>query len=161
MNEEKLRCHCNNCSGELEFEASQIGETVACPLCGLDTLLYRQGPPMSGTEQVVEDTRKKDVDMDVDMDWTRFIKPASITLAVAGVVAFVIYSARALPPEMLGAVGSGLAGLAIMWMVVLTAVLWILFPVFVYFSLERMKKEMRESNVHLARVCELLSESRK
>ena len=32
---------CNNCSGHVEFPAEGVGQTIACPHCGLDTLLFR------------------------------------------------------------------------------------------------------------------------
>jgi DNA-directed RNA polymerase subunit RPC12/RpoP len=33
-------CPCNNCSENLEFEESAAGETVKCPHCGVDTVLF-------------------------------------------------------------------------------------------------------------------------
>jgi hypothetical protein len=33
-------CRCRHCDGGIEFEANQAGETVACPHCGLETLLF-------------------------------------------------------------------------------------------------------------------------
>jgi DNA-directed RNA polymerase subunit RPC12/RpoP len=33
-------CPCNNCSGNLEFESAHAGETVKCPQCGVDTVLF-------------------------------------------------------------------------------------------------------------------------
>lgn len=35
-----MQCPCNNCPQVLEFEQSQAGETVQCPSCGLDTVLF-------------------------------------------------------------------------------------------------------------------------
>lgn len=34
-------CRCLNCPGEIEFEADRIGETIACPHCGMETTLFR------------------------------------------------------------------------------------------------------------------------
>jgi DNA-directed RNA polymerase subunit RPC12/RpoP len=34
------KCSCNNCSGHLEFEESAAGSTLACPHCGMDTVLF-------------------------------------------------------------------------------------------------------------------------
>ena len=43
-------CRCQHCDGGIEFDASQAGETVACPHCGLETLLFvppeNQKPPI-------------------------------------------------------------------------------------------------------------------
>ena len=33
-------CACNNCPGNLEFESARAGETVKCPHCGVDTVLF-------------------------------------------------------------------------------------------------------------------------
>jgi hypothetical protein len=33
-------CNCNTCSGHLEFERDNVGETVVCPHCGMETTLY-------------------------------------------------------------------------------------------------------------------------
>jgi DNA-directed RNA polymerase subunit RPC12/RpoP len=33
-------CPCNNCSDNLEFDSAHVGETVVCPHCQLDTVLF-------------------------------------------------------------------------------------------------------------------------
>ena len=43
------KCGCNNCSGHLEFDESAAGSTVACPLCGMDTVLFI--PPVEIADQ--------------------------------------------------------------------------------------------------------------
>jgi uncharacterized membrane protein YdbT with pleckstrin-like domain len=40
------KCVCNNCPGHIEFDESSAGQTVACPHCGIETVLYvTQGKP--------------------------------------------------------------------------------------------------------------------
>jgi hypothetical protein len=43
-------CRCRHCDGGIEFDARQVGETVACPHCELETLLFvpsaDQKPPV-------------------------------------------------------------------------------------------------------------------
>ncbi len=34
------KCNCNNCSVHIEFEENQVGQTVTCPACGMETKLY-------------------------------------------------------------------------------------------------------------------------
>lgn len=34
------KCPCQNCNVHIEFEAAQAGQTVVCPKCGMDTLLF-------------------------------------------------------------------------------------------------------------------------
>ncbi len=40
MNTNLAKCSCSHCDGHLEFDAAYAGERVACPHCGLETLLY-------------------------------------------------------------------------------------------------------------------------
>jgi DNA-directed RNA polymerase subunit RPC12/RpoP len=35
-----LKCVCNNCPGHIEFDEKDAGRTVACPHCGVETLLF-------------------------------------------------------------------------------------------------------------------------
>jgi hypothetical protein len=35
-----LTCPCNNCSGHIEFPADGVGQPIACPHCGLQTVLF-------------------------------------------------------------------------------------------------------------------------
>ena len=39
-------CTCNNCPGELEFDPANAGETIQCPHCGMDTILFIPGEPL-------------------------------------------------------------------------------------------------------------------
>jgi len=34
-------CPCNNCSGHIEFPLGGMGQTIVCPHCGLETLLFK------------------------------------------------------------------------------------------------------------------------
>ena len=34
------KCKCQHCEQNIEFETSHAGESVACPNCGMDTLLF-------------------------------------------------------------------------------------------------------------------------
>lgn len=44
MNENKfLKCACLHCSGKIEFPDSGIGQNVACPHCGRQTMLHQAG----------------------------------------------------------------------------------------------------------------------
>lgn len=35
-----LKCVCNNCPGHIEFDEKDAGQTVICPHCGIETLLF-------------------------------------------------------------------------------------------------------------------------
>jgi hypothetical protein len=40
MNSNLAKCSCSHCDGHLEFDTAYAGERVACPHCGMETLLY-------------------------------------------------------------------------------------------------------------------------
>ena len=40
MNSNLAKCSCSHCEGHLEFDTAHAGERVACPHCGMETLLY-------------------------------------------------------------------------------------------------------------------------
>ena len=42
-------CPCNNCSGHLEFDPSRAGETIQCPLCGMETVLFIPQVPVGAS----------------------------------------------------------------------------------------------------------------
>ena len=42
-----VKCPCNNCSEHLEFDESAAGETIACPHCGMDTVLFIPKAPVA------------------------------------------------------------------------------------------------------------------
>ena len=45
------KCSCNHCSGHIEFDASEAGQVVACPHCGLETKLYVPQKPSNKPPQ--------------------------------------------------------------------------------------------------------------
>jgi hypothetical protein len=48
-------CKCNNCSGNLEFEVEHDGETIQCPHCKMDTVLY-SNPIQEKTAKIIRKT---------------------------------------------------------------------------------------------------------
>lgn len=36
-----IKCSCNNCDVFIEFPAHGVGQTIICPHCGLDTVLFK------------------------------------------------------------------------------------------------------------------------
>jgi uncharacterized paraquat-inducible protein A len=49
-----LKCLCNNCPGHIEFDEKDAGQTVVCPHCGLETLLFipQKAPQTNATQPV-------------------------------------------------------------------------------------------------------------
>jgi hypothetical protein len=39
------KCPCQNCNTHLEFDTKDAGQTIACPNCGMDTLLFMPQKP--------------------------------------------------------------------------------------------------------------------
>ncbi|HUD45328.1 MAG TPA: DUF4236 domain-containing protein [Candidatus Baltobacteraceae bacterium] len=39
-NDDFAVCPCNNCAGHIEFPTRGVGQTVKCPFCGMDTVLF-------------------------------------------------------------------------------------------------------------------------
>jgi Zn finger protein HypA/HybF involved in hydrogenase expression len=36
-----IKCSCNNCEIFIEFPAHGLGQTIACPHCGMETVLFK------------------------------------------------------------------------------------------------------------------------
>jgi hypothetical protein len=36
-----IKCPCNICSGSIEFPLEGLGQTIACPHCAMETVLFR------------------------------------------------------------------------------------------------------------------------
>lgn len=47
-------CPCNNCSGKLEFESAHAGETIQCPHCGMETVLFIPQVPLDAPPHVYQ-----------------------------------------------------------------------------------------------------------
>ena len=41
-----IKCPCNNCDIFIEFPARGLGETIACPHCGMETVLFKPTTPL-------------------------------------------------------------------------------------------------------------------
>jgi len=132
------KCNCNNCSGHLAFDDDYAGTVINCPHCGVDTTLYI---PANGPEQIAKISRQR------LRRRLRISALVLLALSVLLVVGFVIYRyGQAIFETLATAVGSTLAaiiGLVIMIIVAVWALLWITFPVFVYFHLNTLIKILK------------------
>jgi DNA-directed RNA polymerase subunit RPC12/RpoP len=128
------KCTCNNCSGRVEFEAEAAGQAVACPHCGMETVLHVPAAPIARRGKA----RSRWVGRAV---WGGAILVGAMLIAVAtgywvepflesrwfymrGVLQVLLYA-------------------AVILVCALWAVLWILFPVFVYFQLKEMVRLLK------------------
>tara|TARA_Y100001934_G_scaffold59416_1_gene73612 strand:- start:1325 stop:2377 length:1053 start_codon:yes stop_codon:yes gene_type:complete len=47
-----VKCICNHCDQHIEFERKDTGETINCPSCNLDTILYIPEIPLNNLEEL-------------------------------------------------------------------------------------------------------------
>lgn len=113
-----VACRCNLCSAEIEFESSRAGETITCPLCGMETTLYlsqnqsASAPPPLTSQQITHDGE------------TVFLNEGSITVTNARfIVGSQTYAMRNItsvrgaevPPRRLGANILGVIGVCFLF----------------------------------------------
>jgi hypothetical protein len=141
MNAATAKCPCNHCSGHIEFDSEHTGETVQCPHCGIDTLLFLPqlarvpfkppAPPPLITTIAAE--RAYDVDQvffsngQILVSKTRFMAFGE-TFAMAGITSVRM---NRNPPSVAGPVCLGIIGLcscaASLWVgipLVVGAIVW-------------------------------------
>jgi len=128
-----VKSSCRNCNSHLEFEAPRAGETIPCPHCGLETQLYIPGhakPPM--VQGKIAPRPSGNVRRVLGI----------VLLCIFGLIlaGFLFYAVESSP--IVTALGSGLIGFVIFIAVLVWGLLWILFPVFVYFALQHIKKTL-------------------
>jgi hypothetical protein len=126
-----ITCRCNHCPGEIEFTVEQSGETVTCPHCGMETTLATYPPKIMAPK----------VRLKVPWKWI------VISALVCSVVGLAIYLLNRYPQQLADAT-TALGGLAITAaaaiLALMVAVLWILFPVFMYFKMNELIAEVRK-----------------
>jgi hypothetical protein len=128
-----VKCNCNQCSGHIEFDAASAGQSVTCPHCGMDTILFvPEGRPPPALAMVRASKPR--------------ITARAIFIIIAVLLATVFIGAACKYVILQNALGQGLGVvgmligafvLVILFMIVL---LWILFPVFMYFGMKRLEE---------------------
>lgn len=127
-----IKCNCNNCSAHLEFESENAGATITCPNCGMETTLYlsTEAPPHTTLSSPTRKRKRRKIAL--------ILTTAAIVISIAGAV--LVYREKVYLPlaNTLGGTLALVLAIAIVTAVTFWAVLWILFPVFVYFRLNDM-----------------------
>src|SRR5208283_5793199 len=77
-------CKCNVCSGQLEFDRAHSGETIQCPHCGMETILF--APIERVSEPPTNPPRRK-----LNFSWKR---NAIAFIALFAIVAFITYQIK-------------------------------------------------------------------
>lgn len=143
MTTHTAKCRCLYCDGHIEFDTDSSGATVTCPHCGMDTTLYIPGaaprakPPAAPPAALANPKNKKLLRIAIIL--------ALIILPLAAVAAWIGLNAA----QAAGMITSGIAALLLaivagllFAIALLTAVLWLFFPVFMYFGMERLERRL-------------------
>lgn len=136
------RAECEHCHSGIEFPGYAEGTQAKCPHCGNTTLLCETAkpePPKLKSKQ----SRKL------------WIVVALSVVFIAGIVTFsfvwlVPFLAADFP--FLREAAGGIAGCIVLACLVAWLMLWLLFPVFVYFALERLKTQIGTTNAILREI---------
>lgn len=133
-----VKCNCNNCSAHLEFESVDAGSVIVCPTCGIETKLYVPGSASSQPPRNLQ-----------LMKINKF-KVGLIAVGIAmfmGIVALLIINWNNIISPLSKVFGGTIVAVfmaIIAVLVLIWAVLWIVFPVFVYYQLNELIKLQRQ-----------------
>lgn len=125
-----ILCKCTVCSQPIECEPQHVGHHYPCPYCGMDTLIYDLNPPSPEPEAGPGWLRR---------NWKLV---GWVTLGLAA-VAFLVFLLIKIP-QVVGMLGASLFSMAILVVGVCIVVMWVLFPIVVYFQLESVIKLLRK-----------------
>jgi hypothetical protein len=123
------KCECNHCSERIEFEAENSGETVACPHCGMETVLLIPKRRLS-LQKIERHPRHGN-----SLIWI-IVGGVVTALLVAALIYWIVPVVQMLLPAA-GAIMVLTLTLAVSLLMFILGVIWIVFPVFVYFQLRR------------------------
>lgn len=131
------KCACQMCNAHLEFETARAGETATCPHCNLDTILFiprtNPGKPRPDFIPASRALPKR----------VKVYIAIGTLLAIIGALAFKYQQTIIHIMGAAGIAAGGLVAIAIFVFCLFVAVLWIIFPLFVYFGMERQEKILR------------------
>jgi DNA-directed RNA polymerase subunit RPC12/RpoP len=133
------KCKCQHCSQGIQFEVSQAGQTVTCPNCGMETVLFI--PRVKRATNIVRKPARFNL-------WLFVALSVAVAVLVFGAVYMVFLPKNTQIAESVGMTGMGIFMLFAGFVVFIWAMLWILFPVFVYFSLNRLEAVLKQIEVN-------------
>lgn len=151
------KCRCQHCSGHIEFDAalleaaadSVFGQTVECPHCKMDTVLYREPPAEPPVAIRLDATRPR-------RKLSAVKKFTLVAIILAGIIGTTLAYFIVKNVEAVAQVASGLIGVIFFAVVggiaIMIALLWIIFPVFVYYGIRRLEAVLQKIEHHSHRV---------
>ena len=128
-----VKCICTNCAGHLEFEEENAGESIACPHCGFDTTLTLPGTEEHAAELLA--TLRK-------LALRRRVIWSAAAVLVLAAFGYVLYHwgvpwIQDLVPEIESTV-MAVVVLILLCLMLPFAILWLIFPVLLFFQLRRL-----------------------
>lgn len=139
----KVACNCQLCSKPIEFDSADAGKVAACPSCGMETQLYLVQKNFQAMTERAKAPKQS--------GGSRGVLGLVAAIVMVAILA-VIFGAFARGGSEGGAlVAGGVATIVAGVFVFVLAVLWILFPMFVYFALGRIEGVLRQIEVNTRR----------
>jgi uncharacterized membrane protein len=129
------KCQCHLCQNAIEFEVENAGASIPCPHCGELTVLAL--PAKKPALRSSQSGGGK-------VPWKLLVGMAAVVALLAFIYGMTRSEKLQAVAEAFGIAGGGIIMMALVVVAFLIVLLWILFPVFVYFAIGRMEKIMRE-----------------
>jgi len=133
MTAQLAKCLCMYCSGKIEFETDHAGESIICPHCQLETKLYVP-TPKAPTPSNAPTPRPSRSYVRISIAIFATVLAAALGVAVWGTIRQILPSSG-----QVGALGAFLISLAIFLFIVWIVIMWVIFPLFVYYGIEKLK----------------------
>jgi len=123
-----LNCLCTHCLADITFEPDQAGKDVTCPKCGMLTILsFQSARAQEAARQAQINKPESPIGHLIGIGFKA--AGALLVVVVAGVALYTLGGSG-------GALVSLLAGA---FLLLILVVLWIAFPIFVYFGFRRLE----------------------
>ena len=127
-----VKCICTNCAGHLEFEEENAGEKIDCPHCGFETTLALPGTQAAEPELLAAIRRRA---------LLRRLRPFLAAALVVAAFGYALYRwgvpwLQDFAPS-LDTTGKAFAVLLVACAVLPFVLLWLVFPVFLFFQVRK------------------------
>jgi DNA-directed RNA polymerase subunit RPC12/RpoP/uncharacterized membrane protein len=141
------KCWCTHCKGHIEFDSDAAGETIQCPHCQQDTVLFvpRPGPRSYLPEQLEPEPEAPPIAKDKTIWIRRGVITAGALFILVSIGAVIRdMMKRGVFGEFIGRSATGLFGVIVAVAILFWIVMWLLFPIVVYFQLKRMNETLAD-----------------
>jgi hypothetical protein len=133
-----VKCICTNCAGHLEFEEENAGESIDCPHCGFKTTLF-----LPGSEEEAELAGRVR-----QREFRKRLICLVSGLVLVGGIGYAVYHwgvpwVQSVVPGVESTLGALLV-LALFCFMLPFAVVWLVFPVIVFFQFRKMTQVLEQ-----------------